>query len=99
MVDHFSGDIHKRIDNRAKAMIVTRSRLHAVRYKLAVDAHLAEKGHPWKCLVAFSGKVSDGGREYTEAGDELRRRGPPDRRGADGGGVRQARVPVPRRGE
>ena len=68
MVDHFSGDIHKRIDNRAKAMIVTRSRLHAVRYKLAVDAHLAEKGYPWKCLVAFSGKVSDGGREYTEAG-------------------------------
>ena len=36
-------------------MIVTRSRLHAVRYKLAVDRYLAEKGYPFKALVAFSG--------------------------------------------
>ena len=49
-------------------MIVTRSRLHAVRHKLAVDAYLAEEGYTWKCLVAFSGKVSDGGKEYTEPG-------------------------------
>ena len=68
MVDHFAGQVQDRIGGRAKAMIVTRSRLHAVRYKLAVDAYLAEKGYPWKCLVAFSGKVSDGGKEYTEPG-------------------------------
>ena len=68
MVDHFAGQVQDRIGGRAKAMIVTRSRLHAVRYKLAVDAYLAEKGYPWKCLVAFSGKVNDGGKEYTEPG-------------------------------
>ena len=68
MVDHFATQVQDRIGGAAKAMIVTRSRLHAVRYKLAVDAHLVEKGYPWKCLVAFSGKVNDGGKEYTEPG-------------------------------
>ena len=68
MVDHFAEQVQDRIGGRAKAMIVTRSRLHAVRYKLAVDAYLAEKGYPWKCLVAFSGKVNDEGKEYTEPG-------------------------------
>ena len=68
MIEHFASQVQDRIGGRAKAMIVTRSRLHAVRYKLAVDAYLAEKGYPWKCLVAFSGKVDDGGKEYTEPG-------------------------------
>ena len=68
MVEHFAAEVHDRIGGRAKAMIVTRSRLHAVRYKLAVDAYLSEKGYSWKCLVAFSGKVDDGGKEYTEPG-------------------------------
>ena len=99
MVDHFAEQVQDRIGGRAKAMIVTRSRLHAVRYKLAVDAYLAEKEYPWKCLVAFSGKVSDGGKEYTGARHELGRRPAPDRRAADGGRIRQARIPVPRRGE
>ena len=43
------------IGGRAKAMIVTRSRLHAVRYKQAVDKYLEERGYPFKALVAFSG--------------------------------------------
>jgi type I restriction enzyme R subunit len=49
-------------------MIVTRSRRHAVRYKLAVDRYLAERGLAFKALVAFSGTVQDGGQSYTEAG-------------------------------
>ena len=49
-------------------MIVTRSRLHAVRYKLAVDAHLAERGYSFKALVPFSGTVEDDGRDCTEPG-------------------------------
>ena len=48
--------------------IVTPSRLHAVRYKLAVDKYLAERGLPFKALVAFSGTVQDGGQSYTETG-------------------------------
>ncbi len=67
-VDHFAAQVATAIDGRAKAMIVTRSRLHAVRTRLALDACLAEKGHPWKALVAFSGAVKDGGETYTESG-------------------------------
>ena len=68
MVEHFTSKSQSDIDGRAKAMIVTRSRLHAVRYKLAVDQHLAETGNPFKTLVAFSGTVQDGGKSYTESG-------------------------------
>ncbi len=66
MVDHFAEQVQNQINGRAKAMIVTRSRLHAVRYKLAVDEYLAERGYPFKALVAFSGTVDDSGRSYTE---------------------------------
>ena len=67
-VEHFAARVATEIDGRAKAMIVTRSRLHAVRTKLALDDYLAEKGHAWKALVAFSGTVQDGGKPYTESG-------------------------------
>jgi type I restriction enzyme R subunit len=67
-VEHFGAQVQGEIGGRAKAMIVTRSRLHAVRYRLAVDAYLKERGYPWKALVAFSGKVEDGGKSYTESG-------------------------------
>jgi len=68
MVEHFMAKSQHEIGGRAKAMIVTRSRLHAVRYKLAVDRRLAELGSPFKALVAFSGTVQDGVASYTEAG-------------------------------
>ena len=67
-VEHFAAQVATAIGGRAKAMIVTRSRLHAVRTKIALDGYLAEKGHPWKALVAFSGTVKDGGESYTESG-------------------------------
>ncbi len=68
MVEHFAAQVQNRIAGKAKAMIVTRSRLHAVRYKLAVDRYLRERGYPFKALVAFSGTVPDGGQSYTETG-------------------------------
>ena len=68
MIEHFTGKSQREIGGRAKAMIVSRSRLHAVRYKLAVDRHLAELGSPFRALVAFSGTVQDGGQSYTEHG-------------------------------
>jgi type I restriction enzyme R subunit len=67
-VEHFAANTQTAIGGRAKAMIVTRSRLHAVRYKLAVDKYVAERGYPFKALVAFSGSVQDGGKSYTESG-------------------------------
>ena len=68
MLEHFTAKAQSQIGGKAKAMIVTRSRLHAVRYKLAVDERLAELGHPFKALVAFSGTVKDSGQSYTESG-------------------------------
>ncbi|MGE5572833.1 MAG: type I restriction endonuclease subunit R [Bacteroidota bacterium] len=68
MVEHFAAQVQGDISGKAKAMIVSRSRLHAVRYKLALDKYLAERGYPFKALVAFSGTVQDGAQSYTEAG-------------------------------
>ncbi|MGI9060144.1 MAG: type I restriction endonuclease subunit R [Ktedonobacteraceae bacterium] len=67
MVEHFEGQVAHLIEGKAKAMIVTRSRLHAVRYKQAVERYLQEKGYPYKALVAFSGTLQDGGIDYTES--------------------------------
>lgn len=67
MLEHCAGHVIHRIGGKAKSMIVTRSRLHAVRYKQAVDRYLKENSSSFKALVAFSGTVRDGGRDYTEA--------------------------------
>jgi type I restriction enzyme R subunit len=67
-VEHFADKVQGEIGGKAKAMIVTRSRLHAVRYRLAVDKYLAERGYPFKAIVAFSGTVQDGSQTYTESG-------------------------------
>lgn len=66
MVDHFDKFISQKLYGRAKAMVVTKSRLHAVRYKQAFDAYLKKKGLEYKAMVAFSSTVRDGGAEYTE---------------------------------
>lgn len=68
IVEHFANRVQDKMDGQAKAMIITRSRLHAVRYKLALDGYIWERNYSWKTLVAFSGRVSDGGRHYTESG-------------------------------
>ncbi len=68
VVEHFRQHTAKEIGGRAKAMVVTSSRLHAVRYKRAIDHYIAEKGYAEiAALVAFSGKVIDGGEELTES--------------------------------
>ncbi|MEA1945271.1 MAG: type I restriction endonuclease subunit R, partial [Euryarchaeota archaeon] len=70
MLEHFWTQVRHRIDDRAKAMIVTRSRLHAVRYKLAFDRYIRGQGYSFRALVAFSGTVRDpdSGQEFTESG-------------------------------
>lgn len=68
VLEHYLSHVRNKIEGYAKAMIVTRSRLHAVRYKLAFDQYIKEHNYPIKTLVAFSGTVSDVGKEYTEAG-------------------------------
>jgi len=72
MVEHFRHFTMHKIGGKAKAMVVTSSRLHAVRYKQAFDKYIAEKEYPGiRTLVAFSGTVIDpdaAGVEYTESG-------------------------------
>ncbi len=63
MVEHFQAFTRKKIGGRAKAMVVTGSRLEAVRFKQSFDEYIKKKGYAIKSLVAFSGKVED---EYTE---------------------------------
>ena len=67
IVEHFHQHVMPQIRNKAKAMIVTRSRLHAVRYALALKQHLKQAGYDYGALVAFSGAIHDGGVEFTEA--------------------------------
>ncbi len=67
MIEHFRHAVMHRIGGRAKAMVVTASRLHAVRYKLAFDSYLRTKGYTGiGVLVAFSGTVRDQTGEFTE---------------------------------
>lgn len=73
IVEHFRRSTQHKIGGKAKAMVVTGSRLHAVRYKLAFDKYIAEKGYQdVRALVAFSGEVVDkdvpGDPTYTEVG-------------------------------
>lgn len=58
MVEHFRQIVAKKIGGKAKAMVVSGSRLHAVRYKEEFDKYIKEKGYQdVKTIVAFSGKV------------------------------------------
>ncbi len=72
MVEHFRTHVKHKIGGRAKAMVVTDGRLHAVRYKQAFDKYIAEKGYTdVRTLVAFSGIVEDPdapGKTFTEVG-------------------------------
>ncbi|MBI1763753.1 MAG: type I restriction endonuclease subunit R [Acidobacteria bacterium] len=72
MVEHFRTHVKHKIGGRAKAMVVTEGRLHAVRYKQTFDSYISEKGYTdVKTLVAFSGIVEDPdapGKTYTEVG-------------------------------
>jgi type I restriction enzyme R subunit len=67
IVEHFRNSVADRIGGKAKAMVVTASRLHAVRYKQALEKYITEHGYDIGVLVAFSGTVRDGAAEWTES--------------------------------
>lgn len=67
MLEHFRTVTMSKIGGKAKAMIVTPSRLHAVRYLQEFKRQIVEKGYSeLDVLVAFSGEVEDDGQTYTE---------------------------------
>lgn len=60
IVEHFREHVMPLLGGQAKAMVVTDSRLAAVRYKKAFDAYIAKmKYADCKALVAFSGTITD----------------------------------------
>ncbi len=68
MLDHFMEKTVNAIQGRGRAMVVTRSRLHAVKYYLMLKKLMADMHLQIQPLVAFSGTVRDPdtGEEYTE---------------------------------
>ena len=70
IVEHFRLYVMYELGGRAKAMVVTGSRLAAVKYKLAFDRYIGDQGYTGiRSLVAFSGTVEDPddpGSSYTE---------------------------------
>ena len=70
ILEHFTARTAKTIEGKGRAMLVTPSRLHCVRYKLEFDRQMQEMRLPYGCLVAFSGTVhdTDNEQDYTEGG-------------------------------
>ncbi len=70
MLEHFTEHTAKTIEGKGRAMLVTPSRRHCVRYKLEFDKQMREMKLPYDCLVAFSDTVhdTDNGVDYTENG-------------------------------
>ena len=69
MLEHFMNVTRHKIGGRAKAMVVTPSRLHAVRYVQEFKRQIKEKGlNDLEVLVAFSGEVKDNDDVFTEEG-------------------------------
>ncbi|NTV67559.1 MAG: type I restriction endonuclease subunit R [Chlorobaculum sp.] len=82
MIEHFQHHTRHKIGGHAKAMVVTGSRLEAVRYKQEFDRYIKQKGYQIKTLVAFSGTIEDDKapeKSYTEV--------------AMNGGIREKELP------
>lgn len=76
MIEQFREITQHKIKGRGKAMVVTPSRLHAVRYFHEFKAYIKRKGYSdMDVLVAFSGTVDDRGEEHTESKLNLKKDG------------------------
>lgn len=70
VVEHYRETVQPLLGGKAKAMVVLSSRLEAVRWQLAIQKYIKEKGYDLGALVAFSGEVNDkesGEEPFTEA--------------------------------
>lgn len=69
ILEHFIDHTSKKISGKSRGMLVTRSRLHCVKFKIEFDKQMKELKLPYGCLVGFSGTVydSDSHKEYTES--------------------------------
>jgi len=68
IVEHFRRHVMRALDRQAKAMIVTQSREHALRYFFGVRDYIKAQNYTdLKALVAFSGELHVDGQTYSEA--------------------------------
>lgn len=66
IVNHFINNSSKKINGKAKAMVVTSSILRAIEYYFAINDILNAYESPFKALVAFSGEKEYKGKKVTE---------------------------------
>ena len=68
MLDHFVSNIinKKKLKGKAKAMVVTQSIESAIKYYTTLKNILKDKGNPFQIAIAFSGKKTIEGIEYSE---------------------------------
>ena len=74
VVEHYRETVAPLLDGKAKAMVVVSSRLEAVRWQLAINKYIKDKGYPLTTVVAFSGEVDDkesGPEPFKEMSKEL----------------------------
>lgn len=76
IVETFMGTTRNKIGGKGKMMVVTSSRLAAVRYYHEIKRYIEQHGYEnIDILAAFSGSVEDGGMEYTESSINHRKDG------------------------
>lgn len=76
IVETFHETTRYKIGGKGKMMVVTDSRLAAVRYFHEIKRYIAEHGYDdMDVLTAFSGSVKDGDNEYTESSLNVRKDG------------------------
>ena len=69
IVEHFRTTVMNELGGHAKAMVITPSREAAVKYRQAFEDYIKRKGYDGiRALVAFSGKVTVDGQDYSEPG-------------------------------
>ena len=59
VVEHYRESVAPLLEGRAKAMVVVASRIEAVRWQLAINKYIRDRGYAIATLVAFSGEVGD----------------------------------------
>ncbi|WEX88499.1 type I restriction endonuclease [Sinorhizobium garamanticum] len=74
VVEHYRANVQPLLDGKAKAMVVTGSRVEAVRWQIAMQKYIRDQKYDLGTLVAFSGEVDDkesGPEPFSESSKEL----------------------------
>jgi type I restriction enzyme R subunit len=67
ILDHFVQKAAKKINGRARGMVVVRSRMHCVLFQQEMVKQMKVRNLPYSCLVAFSGSINYYGEDHTES--------------------------------